>query len=348
MEAAAWNPHQLPRQYPSRGHPRANRRRTERSVSPLETFRIPSSHGPLRKLRSGLLTVENQLVASKKLATTILRIMFPIIQKPAQAKNPSMRSFKIFPLVFSLILPAPALLAQVLVNQSGYNTADSKRFTAPLAADGTPFSIITDPAGTVVFTGTVNGGVGDFSAFQPAATGNFRVLLGTAPTSKVARLRHRPVLDRARQLPPHGPVLHRQPQRLRRRDHLERGGRQKQLRHRLAGFAPVFLRAAHAHPVVCREPGRLRHRPHARRGNLQRPPQHAARRHPGNRPPDPLGRGHLPARQSEPHADQGGARLLPLLLPADATVDPGLALQRGARLPVRQLVQHRPRPLELV
>ena len=83
-----------------------------------------------------------------------------------------------------LILPAPALLAQVLVNQSGYNTADSKRFTAPLAADATPFSIVTDPGGAVVFSGTVNGGVGDFTSFQPAATGDFRVLLGTAPNQE--------------------------------------------------------------------------------------------------------------------------------------------------------------------
>ncbi len=78
------------------------------------------------------------------------------------------------------------LRAQVLVNQSGYNTAESKRFTAPLAADGTPFSIVTDPAGTVVYSGTVNGGVGDFSEFRPAATGNFRAVIGTAPATETS------------------------------------------------------------------------------------------------------------------------------------------------------------------
>ena len=93
-----------------------------------------------------------------------------------------MRTFKILLFIFSLAIAAPSLLGQVLVNQSGYNTADSKRFTAPLAADATPFSIVTEPGGAVVFSGTVNGGVGDFTSFQPAATGNFRVVLGTVPT----------------------------------------------------------------------------------------------------------------------------------------------------------------------
>jgi hypothetical protein len=85
--------------------------------------------------------------------------------------------------IFSGVLPAlmaaSYLHAQVLVNQSGYNTAESKRFTAPLAADGTPFSVVTEPGASVVFSGTVNAGVGDFTTFQPVATGNFRVLLGT-------------------------------------------------------------------------------------------------------------------------------------------------------------------------
>ena len=84
-------------------------------------------------------------------------------------------------LAFLLLLPAIPAQAQVLVNQSGYNTAESKRFTAPLAADGTPFSVVTEPGGSVVFTGTVNAGVGDFTALQPVETGNFRVVLGASP-----------------------------------------------------------------------------------------------------------------------------------------------------------------------
>jgi hypothetical protein len=80
-----------------------------------------------------------------------------------------------------LIALVSTLCAQVLVNQSGYNTIGSKRFTAPLAADGTQFSIVTEPGGEVVFSGAVASGVGDFSALEPAATGDFRVLLGSAP-----------------------------------------------------------------------------------------------------------------------------------------------------------------------
>jgi hypothetical protein len=90
-----------------------------------------------------------------------------------------MRKFPILLIAICLAIQVTTVSAQVLVNQSGYNTADSKRFTAPLAADSTAFSIITDPAGNTVFSGTVNSGVGDFSAYQPAETGNFRVRLGS-------------------------------------------------------------------------------------------------------------------------------------------------------------------------
>ncbi|MCB1132747.1 MAG: hypothetical protein KDN05_16605, partial [Verrucomicrobiae bacterium] len=78
--------------------------------------------------------------------------------------------------------------AQVLVNQSGYNTVGSKRFTAPLAADGTAFAIVTEPGGAVEFTGTVDSGVGDFTAFEPTETGDFRVLLGTEPSQETSHV----------------------------------------------------------------------------------------------------------------------------------------------------------------
>jgi hypothetical protein len=89
----------------------------------------------------------------------------------------------------ALVLVATgALHAQVLVNQSGYNTAGSKRFTAPLAPAGTHFSVVTDPAGDVVFSGTLeatgDGSVGDFSALQPADSGNFRIVLATTPSAQ--------------------------------------------------------------------------------------------------------------------------------------------------------------------
>jgi hemolysin type calcium-binding protein len=62
----------------------------------------------------------------------------------------------------------------VLLNQSGYDVALPKRFTAPRAVDGDAFTVV-DAAGTVRHSGTVLGGVGDFSSFRPADTGPFTV-----------------------------------------------------------------------------------------------------------------------------------------------------------------------------
>jgi hypothetical protein len=67
--------------------------------------------------------------------------------------------------------PGTAEPKVVLVNQSGYDLDGAKRFTAPLAADGTPYTIV-DADDEVRFRGTVQGGVGDFTAFRPPATEN--------------------------------------------------------------------------------------------------------------------------------------------------------------------------------
>lgn len=63
----------------------------------------------------------------------------------------------------------------VLVNQSGYDLTGPKRFTAPGAADGTPFTV-SGEGGT--FTGVVRGGAGDFTAFRPASPGPYTVAVG--------------------------------------------------------------------------------------------------------------------------------------------------------------------------
>ncbi len=69
----------------------------------------------------------------------------------------------------------------VILNQSGFNTDRPKRFTAPKAEDGARFAVV-DESGAERYTGEVTGGVGDFSAFRPAAgEGDYRVLVtGTA------------------------------------------------------------------------------------------------------------------------------------------------------------------------
>lgn len=62
----------------------------------------------------------------------------------------------------------------VLVNQSGYNVDQAKRFTAPLAEDGATFTV-EDAAGAVRHEGTVTGGIGDFTDFRPEQTGPYTV-----------------------------------------------------------------------------------------------------------------------------------------------------------------------------
>lgn len=64
----------------------------------------------------------------------------------------------------------------VVINQSGYDLGGPKRFTAPNALDGELFQIV-DAADAVVYEGTVEGGIGDFSDFDPAATGPYRILV---------------------------------------------------------------------------------------------------------------------------------------------------------------------------
>ena len=60
-------------------------------------------------------------------------------------------------------------LQRVLVNQSGYNTGESKRFVAWGIAAKTIFEIVLAGTGKTVFKGTVRNYSGDFTAFNPAS-----------------------------------------------------------------------------------------------------------------------------------------------------------------------------------
>ncbi len=64
----------------------------------------------------------------------------------------------------------------VVINQTGYDLGGPKRFTAPNALDGEPFEVV-DASDAVVYEGSVHGQVGDFSDFDPAATGPYRILV---------------------------------------------------------------------------------------------------------------------------------------------------------------------------
>ena len=64
----------------------------------------------------------------------------------------------------------------IVINQTGYDLGGAKRFTAPNAVDGETFKIV-DASGGEVFSGAVTAQVGDFTAFDPAGTGPFRILI---------------------------------------------------------------------------------------------------------------------------------------------------------------------------
>jgi len=64
----------------------------------------------------------------------------------------------------------------VIINQTGYDLGGPKRFTAPHALDGEPFTVV-DADDAVVFEGAISGQIGDFTAFDPASTGPFRILV---------------------------------------------------------------------------------------------------------------------------------------------------------------------------
>lgn len=64
----------------------------------------------------------------------------------------------------------------VFVNQIGYNLNAPKRFTAPLASDGTAFQVV-DADGKKTFSGIVKNHIGDFTVFQPAQPGPYRIVI---------------------------------------------------------------------------------------------------------------------------------------------------------------------------
>ncbi|MFC0504863.1 hypothetical protein [Micromonospora costi] len=78
----------------------------------------------------------------------------------------------------------PDAAQPVLVNQSGYNLGQAKRFTAPRAVDGDRFRVI-DAAGAVHHEGSIRGQIGDFTGFDPAEPGPYTVeVQGEAGTGR--------------------------------------------------------------------------------------------------------------------------------------------------------------------
>lgn len=55
----------------------------------------------------------------------------------------------------------------IALNQVGYATGFAKRFTAPLSADGTPFTVRRSTSREILHQGRIVSGIGDFSALRP-------------------------------------------------------------------------------------------------------------------------------------------------------------------------------------
>jgi hypothetical protein len=78
--------------------------------------------------------------------------------------------------VILLSLAAPVSAAEpatmpIALNQIGYATIGPKRFTAPLASDGSAFTIRHPQKPEALYQGKIMSGIGDFSPFRPADTG---------------------------------------------------------------------------------------------------------------------------------------------------------------------------------
>lgn len=72
----------------------------------------------------------------------------------------------------------------IMVNQIGYNTDAVKRFTAPLAADGTPFFVVKAEDDKTLFKGVMKDKIGDFTAFNPGGTGEYQIVINGEERSK--------------------------------------------------------------------------------------------------------------------------------------------------------------------
>ena len=87
--------------------------------------------------------------------------------------------------VLTVLIGIGLIVGQVYVNQSGYDRGAPKRFTAPGVSNTTRFYVVRSsaPADTTPFAGWIRGELGDFTAFNPADTGEFFVRLSTGPQS---------------------------------------------------------------------------------------------------------------------------------------------------------------------
>jgi len=69
-------------------------------------------------------------------------------------------------------------ITPIYLNQSGFNTGKTKRFTAPSLAHGTPFEVRPAVANEALFKGEIRDHIGDFSTFEPGDEREYVVVAG--------------------------------------------------------------------------------------------------------------------------------------------------------------------------
>ncbi len=128
---------------------------------------VSTPHGKVRGLTENAKRVEVGLENVTKMRLTLAK------PGPARIREIAIYEDKVTTLgsgLKGLTLPISTVdrsIHQIAVNQVGYETLKPKRFTAPLSPDGTEFSLRAANAPAVFFSGKIQGGIGNFSAFRP-------------------------------------------------------------------------------------------------------------------------------------------------------------------------------------
>ncbi|WP_367987355.1 discoidin domain-containing protein [Vibrio sp. NTOU-M3] len=71
-----------------------------------------------------------------------------------------------------------SIFTDILINQSGYNLDEIKRFTAPTLPNGSEFKITKSRSEDVLYKGVINNHIGDFTDFNPIDIGEYQISAG--------------------------------------------------------------------------------------------------------------------------------------------------------------------------
>ena len=109
----------------------------------------------------GHLSDDNPVIAFEPVETKKLRL--------SSITSPQLRIYEVQVFAYD---PQP-----VLVNQVGYDLNRPKRFTAPLASDGTPFRVVNTEDEASLHKGVIQRNIGDFTDFRPDTWGTYQIVV---------------------------------------------------------------------------------------------------------------------------------------------------------------------------